>query len=78
MSDLSWRKAYTERKDGVVVSTVEPPCMAWYGKFETAIKIESSSWKIAEGYETLEEALEGHNKYANMSIDEIKKLKFIG
>lgn len=68
----------TEREDGYIVSTVEPPFMAWYGKYETAIMLGGlDCWRIAEGYETEEEARIGHEKYANMSTDEIEKIKWI-
>lgn len=69
----------TERKDGYVISTVAPTCLAWYGKYETAIMLKGTlEWRIAEGYETEEEARAGHEKYVNMSSDEINKIKWIG
>ena len=69
----------TKRKDGYVISTVEPMFMAWYGKYETAIRLEEGfGWRIAEGYETEEEARVGHEKYVNMSADEIGKIAWIG
>ena len=69
----------TKRKDGYVISTVEPMFMAWHGKYETGIMLEGSSeWRIAEGYETEEEARIGHEKYVNMSADEIEKIAWIG
>ena len=69
----------TKREDGYIVSTVEPPFMAWYGKYETAIGLEEGSgWRIAEGYETEEEARVGHEKYVNMSADEIERIAWIG
>ena len=69
----------TKRKDGYVISTVEPMFMAWYGKYETAISLEEGfEWRIAEGYETEEEARIGHEKYVNMSADEIGKIAWIG
>ena len=67
-----------KREDGYIVSTIEPPFMAWYGKYETAIMCEGSlEWRIAEGYETEEEARIGHEKYVNMSTDEIEKIAWI-
>ena len=73
------RIGLTKREDGYIVSTVEPPFMAWYGKYETAIGLEGGSeWRIAEGYETEEEARVGHEKYVNMSADEIGKIAWIG
>ena len=69
----------TKRKDGYVISTVEPMFMAWCGKYETAIRLEGVfGWRIAEGYETEEEARIGHEKYVNMSADEIGKIAWIG
>ena len=73
------RIGLTKREDGYIVSTVEPPFMACYGKYETAIGLEGGSgWRIAEGYETEEEARVGHEKYVNMSADEIGKIAWIG
>ena len=69
----------TKREDGYIVSTVKPTFMAWYGKYETAIMLEDLGyWRIAEGYETEEEARIGHKKYMNMSADEIEKIEWIG
>ena len=69
----------TKREDGYIVSTVKATFMAWYGKYETAIMPdEDLGWIIAEGYETEEEARIGHEKYVNMSTDEIEKIKWIG
>ena len=69
----------TKREDGYIVSTIEPPFMAWYGKYETAIRLEGGfNWRIAEGYETEEEARIGHEKYVNMSTDEIGRIVWIG
>ena len=69
----------TKRKDGYIISTVEPIFMAWYGKYETAIGLEGGSgWRIAEGYETEEEAIKGHEKYVAMSEKEINKIEWIG
>lgn len=73
------RIGLTKREDGYIVSTVEPPFMAWYGKYETAIGLEEGSgWRIAEGYETEEEAIKGHEKYVAMSEKEINKIEWIG
>ena len=68
----------TEREDGVVVSTVRPRCLAWYGNFETAISIDGEAWNVVEGYETEKQALKGHEKYENMSKEELMNLEFIG
>ena len=69
----------TKRKDGYVISTVEPMFMAWNGKYETGIMLEEGfEWRIAEGYETEEEARIGHEKYVAMSEEEINKIEWIG
>ena len=53
--------------------------MVWHGKYETAIMLEDlDCWRIAEGYETEEEARIGHEKYVNMSTDEIEDIDWIG
>ena len=68
----------TERDDNVVVFTVEPnPLIAWYGKYETVISIDSNFWKIAKGYNTLEKAIEGHVRFSEMSKEELMKYKYI-
>ena len=67
-----------KREDGVVVSTVKVPALAWYGPYETAIRVEDMPWRICEGYETKEEAIKGHEKYMNMGTDDLMKLDFIG
>ena len=52
---LSNRVGLTKREDGVVISTIESsPLVAWYGRYETAISIDYSFWRIAKGYDTLE------------------------
>ena len=69
----------TKREDGYIVSTVKATFMALYGKYETAIMLEGNfEWRIAEGYETEEEARIGHEKYVNMSTDEIGRILWIG
>lgn len=77
MSDLPWRIEYTVREDKVVISTIKVPCLAWYGKYETAISVDGYNWRIASGYETKEEAIEGHKKYLNMTTEEIENIKWI-
>ena len=70
---------FTKRKDGYVISTVELMIMAWNGKYETGIMLEGGfEWRTAEGYETEEEARIGHEKYVNMSADEIEIIEWIG
>ena len=67
-----------KREDGIIVSTVEPVILAWYGRYETAIIFENEAIRICEGYKTLEEAIKGHIKYLNMSLEDIFELDFIG
>lgn len=74
---LPTRIGLTEREDNVVISTVEPLFWAWYGKYETAISIDGEPWRIAEGYETLGEAMRGHDKFSKMSKEELMNYKYI-
>lgn len=71
-------KIRTERKDGVVISTIKPQFMAWYGNYETAVYIDNGDWRILEGYETAKQAMDGHNKYENMSKQELMEFDYIG
>ena len=76
---MSNRIGLTEREDGVVISTVESsPLIAWYGKYETVISIDGELWKIAKGYDTLEEAIKGHARFSSMSKEELMNYKYIG
>ena len=75
---LPTRIGLTKREDNIVISTVEPLFWAWYGKYETAISIDGEAWNIAEGYETAKQAVKGHEKYENMSKEELMNLEFIG
>ena len=76
---MSNRIGLTEREDGVVISTVESsPLIAWYGRYETAISIDREFWKIARGYNTLEEAIKGHARFSSMSKEELMEYKYIG
>ena len=76
---MSNRIGLTEREDDVVVSTVESsPLIAWYGRYETAISIDREFWKIARGYNTLEEAIKGHARFSSMSKEELMEYKYIG
>lgn len=68
----------TEREDGVIVSTVRLRCFAWYGNYETAVSIDKMPWKILEGYDTEEQAVKGHEKYENMSKEDLENLDCIG
>ena len=75
---MSNRIGLTEREDDVVVFTVEPsPLIAWYGRYETVISIDHTFWRIAKGYDTLEEAIEGHIKFSTMSKEELMEYKYI-
>lgn len=68
----------TSRNDGVIISTVAPSFLAWYGEYETAISIDGKPWRIARGYESLEEAIEGHDRFSKMSKEELMNYKYIG
>ena len=68
----------TKRKDGVIISTVRPMCLAWYGEYETAVSINGEPWRILEGYETETDATQGHNKYEKMSKQELLEFDYIG
>ena len=75
---LSNRVGLTKREDGVVVSTIESsPLVAWYGRYETAVSIDYSFWRIAKGYDTLEEAIKGHARFSSMSKEELIEYKYI-
>lgn len=73
--ELPWRLAYLEREDNVVFSTIKPPCLSWYGEYETAIAIDGKPWRIYKGYDTEEEALKGHEELTKMTKEEILKLE---
>ena len=76
---LSNRVGLTKREDGVVISTIESsPLVAWYGRYETAISIDHTFWRIAKGYNTLEEAIKGHARFSSMSKEELMEYKYIG
>ena len=76
---MSNRIGLTEREDDVVVSTVESSALiAWYGRYETAISIDHEFWRIARGYNTLEEAIKGHARFSSMSKEELMNYKYIG
>ena len=72
----------TKREDGLIISTIKPSCLAWYGKFETALITnhgkENQLTSILEGYGTREEAVKGHEKYCNMSTYELLNFEYIG
>ena len=78
MKKISNRVRLTKREDGYIISTVKS-YDNWYGFYETAIMLEDLDyWNIAEGYETKEEAIKGHEKYVAMSEEEINKIEWIG
>lgn len=78
MKKISNRIRLTKREDGYIISTVKS-YDNWYGTYETAIALKGLEyWNIAEGYETEEEARIGHEKYVNMSADEIERIVWIG
>ena len=67
------------REDGIIISTVSVPFMAWYGPYETGISLNNGkTWDIAEGYNSHEDAVIGHEKYCAMSKKELENLTFIG
>lgn len=69
----------TKLGKGIILSTVSVPFMNWYGDYETAISFDDmSTWRIIEGYENEEDAVEGHMKYENMPIGKLRKIKYIG
>ena len=76
--DLSTRMGLTERKDGVVISTIAPYFLDWYGKYETAVSIDGEPWRIAKGYRTLEKAIVGHYELSKMSKEELINYEYIG
>ncbi len=79
MKDVSWRIKFDKREDGVVISTVKPPGLAWYGEYETAIAIDGGNcWRVYEGYQTKEDAIRGHDKYKQMTKEHILDLESIG
>ena len=69
--NLPWRIAFLPREDKVVFSTIKPPCLSWYGEYETAISIDGSDWRIYRGYDSKEEALKGHEELTKMTKEEI-------
>lgn len=72
-------KMKTELGEGIILSTVSVAFMNWYGDYETAITFDNQqTWRIIEGYESEEDAVEGHVKYENMTVEELKKLEYIG
>lgn len=72
--NLPWRIAYLEREDKVVFSTIKPPCLSWYGEYETAISIDGMPWRIYRGYDSEEEAIKGHEELTKMTKEEILNL----
>ena len=52
--------------------------MVDFGNYETAIIKPDGEVRILEGYDTAKEAFEGHEKYCNMSTEELENFKYIG
>jgi hypothetical protein len=78
---MEWKDHWVKRdeiKPGYIISTVKPYFQAFYGVYETAFVVYDflgrESFKILEGYTTLEDALLGHEKYKNMSVDKLMSL----
>ena len=67
----------TKRSDGYIISTIEPYALAWYGRYETALVKSPNNIRIIEGYSTRKEAIKGHEKYCNMTTEELEGLEFI-
>lgn len=75
-----WNIRRSKREDGLIISSIEAPCLAIYGKYETALVIPlnyEEEVRILEGYDTKEDCLEGHEKYLNMSYKELVNFDFI-
>ena len=67
-----------KREDGNIISTVKPWFLPIYGNYETAIIKPDGEVRILEGYVTAKEAFEGHEKYCNMSTEELENFRYIG
>ena len=64
----------TFREDGVIIATVESHDNKT-DYYETAIAFnDKSEWRIAKGYTTLQEAMEGHKKYYDMSVKKLNEI----
>lgn len=69
----------TTLEDGTIISTVDARgFLAWYGNFETAIVYDHDNIRILKGYDTIEEAIKGHEYYSSLSLEELDKLEKIG
>lgn len=64
----------TEREDGYIISTLTVKTERWYGMWGTYISYKGEGWTLYDGYKTEEEANKGHNKYVNMSTEEIERI----
>ena len=78
-----WNVRRSKREDGLIISSIKAPCLAYYGKYETALVIPFGNdgeeiIRILEGYDTKEDYLEGHEKYLNMSYEELMNFDYIG
>ena len=66
----------TTREDGIIISTIRPPFLAWYGEYETTVTFDNQgTWHIAEVYGTLKAAREGHKKYVDMIARQLENKK---
>lgn len=58
---------------GIILST--SLISNWYGQYRTYITFDNRcSWVILEDYESEEEAMQGHETYKSMNIEELIKL----
>ena len=61
-----------DRKEDWLISTIK---VAYSNIYETAICLEElGDWHVVEEYNTKEEAIKGHEKYKEMTDDELNKL----
>lgn len=67
----------TKFENGLTLSTVKVPFAPWYGIYETAL-IKNGEFFILKGYDTLEEAISGHEKFTKMSEKELTEYDYIG
>lgn len=58
--------------DGIILST--SLLANWYGNYRTHITFDNRySWVVLEDYASKEDAIQGHETYKNMSIEELIK-----
>lgn len=63
----------TKRKDGYIVSTIAVKTERWYGMWETGISYQGYGLTIYDRYKTKEEAEKGHERFVNMSTEDLEK-----